>query len=707
MATFRADGHIVPITLNMSADGFATVSEQLLCLRFHFQLSSIFIEQDVFDVEGVLSETVFQMPIRENERTSWKVGPGQYRVFGVCEPLFSPTSFLTPATQTSVKVLIPPLLQVKIEPVDKVITLLSDSSDTDADDFVFSTTSIQKDVTFTDSSLGLQSQVPRPSCSSQPPLHPDFFEIPSILDLLKTLAHTPGCKNEIRSLDFSTLHVRRVKYLPPIFNGFVMFELPPLSPTADVKIGRLLDGMDKKYDGHVWCKTKTTNIKNDVGLTFRRAVCVGHIQCQNDLCSFFTRSSKHNDTEWDGFALNPFAIGQTTSAPSSSTLVCKICKLPPTCINTCPCRMYYVLSKGQTMTRACIHFGSHEHPVSDGMCRETIDKIHALIGEEVSKTPNAKNSAIALAASKEFLSTFLLQDDHHAPTPLKGHDLNVVMEKFKTLSSPNVRSVISSFRLHSQSTGYIDKILELKKTSRYDYVQESVFPGQGSNKVFLFKMSIEGPGSGFDLVKRMQPGGDLENAWIMFDHVKRVKDWTTMACHVYDTTYCKVMTIVVCDMQSEDTQSQCLLWNALNRVMAKHGVPATNFKGFMADNAQANWNDVRQVYGTGDPKVPLQNRERTCLFHWTKSLEAHTIKLIKPTMQHQHKILCKQYKDAKTEEESERMYLAIRAWWFSSGAATEEQIQELNDWLGFWHFRYRQWGGFMQLVIIFSFSLSN
>ena len=275
------------------------------------------------------------------------------------------------------------------------------------------------------------------------------------------------------------------------------------------------------------------------------------------------------------------------------------------------------------------------------------------------------------------------------------------------MSSPNVRSVISSFRLHSQSTGYIDKILELKKTSRYDYVQESVFPGQGSNKVFLFKMSIEGPGSGFDLVKRMQPGGDLENAWIMFDHVKRVKDWTTMACHVYDTTYCKVMTIVVCDMQSEDTQSQCLLWNALNRVMAKHGVPATNFKGFRADSAQTNWNVVRQVYGTGDPKVPLQNRERTCLFHWTKSLEAHTIKLIKPTMQHQHKILCKQYKDAKTEEESERMYLAIRAWWFSSGAATEEQIQELNDWLGFWHFRYRQWGGFMQLVIIFSFSLSN
>jgi hypothetical protein len=39
---------------------------------------------------------------------------------------------------------------------------------------------------------------------------------------------------------------------------------------------------------------------------------------------------------------------------------------------------------------------------------------------------------------------------------------------------------------------------------------------------------------------------------MMFDHVKRVKKWTTMACHVYDSTYCHVMTITVCDMQLED-----------------------------------------------------------------------------------------------------------------------------------------------------------
>jgi hypothetical protein len=68
-------------------------------------------------------------------------------------------------------------------------------------------------------------------------------------------------------------------------------------------------------------------------------------------------------------------------------------------------------------------------------------------------------------------------------------------------------------------------------------------------KVFILKMSINGIGSGVSLVMQMQLRGDLQNDWIMFDHVKCVAGWTTMACHVYDHTYCKMMTIMICDMQ--------------------------------------------------------------------------------------------------------------------------------------------------------------
>jgi hypothetical protein len=45
----------------------------------------------------------------------------------------------------------------------------------------------------------------------------------------------------------------------------------------------------------------------------------------------------------------------------------------------------------------------------------------------------------------------------------------------------------------------------------------------------------------------MQLAGDLQNVWIMFDHVKHVAGWTTMVCHVYDPAYYKMMTIMVCD----------------------------------------------------------------------------------------------------------------------------------------------------------------
>jgi hypothetical protein len=33
--------------------------------------------------------------------------------------------------------------------------------------------------------------------------------------------------------------------------------------------------------------------------------------------------------------------------------------------------------------------------------------------------------------------------------------------------------------------------------------------------MFLFKMSMHGNGSGYNLVKWMQPGGDLQTAWII------------------------------------------------------------------------------------------------------------------------------------------------------------------------------------------------
>jgi len=101
----------------------------------------------------------------------------------------------------------------------------------------------------------------------------------------------------------------------------------------------------------------------------------------------------------------------------------------------------------------------------------------------------------------------------------------------------------------------------------------------------------------------------------MFDHVKCVAIWTTMAYHVYDFVYCKVLTIVICDMQIEDTEVQQFMWTKLNETMLKHRFPKPNFKEFMVDSAQANWNVVRIIYGFRDPSIRMVHKEHTHLFH--------------------------------------------------------------------------------------------
>jgi hypothetical protein len=50
------------------------------------------------------------------------------------------------------------------------------------------------------------------------------------------------------------------------------------------------------------------------------------------------------------------------------------------------------------------------------------------------------------------------------------------------------------------------------------------------------------------LVKKMQPRGDLDDSYMMFNHVKHVQDWMTMACHVYDLIYYKIMSIAIYNM---------------------------------------------------------------------------------------------------------------------------------------------------------------
>ena len=141
--------------------------------------------------------------------------------------------------------------------------------------------------------------------------------------------------------------------------------------------------MDRRYDGHVWSHTITSNIQNDLKLLFRTSSCLGHLRCVNHACDYLQRdhmTSKVNETEWEGLSEKVFDVG--SKPPDGSIVVCKSCNVHPTCVAICPAKIYYVTATPH-MTRACMHFmhlRSHDHPVKSGDHRDFIDLTDSLIG---------------------------------------------------------------------------------------------------------------------------------------------------------------------------------------------------------------------------------------------------------------------------------------------------------------------------------------
>ena len=586
MVEIHVHGLRIPLLFHVDDFGLAAISSICLSIRFKLFASSIWIERELFDpITLEKSHTITELSTHlEDGSTLWNPCFGRFHVYGVADSeMLSSTDVLPSSRSFTHAFSTPPIVPIKVElRLDPVINL-SDSSDDDR--------CVLPEV---DPSL----QAP---FASLVPLPIDFqistFALPessvrqphSIVDLLRKLTNMPSSKNVLKKLNYESLRTVHAGFLPPCFDGDVMYVLPPISNSALYSKARSMDGMDKRYDGHVWTKTLTTNISNNLNLTFRSSTCVGHPQCQNLECNYLKhscRTSALNDTEFDGFSKEPFAV--SGPPPFGSSLVCKICKEPPKCAALCNAKIFYVYGDDLSQ-RACIHLGHHSHPVKVGDYRHSCKKIDALIEEHVDWTPQAIVSKIVMETSKDLLGQYLTRNEDDPPTVLSLNELEPVFDSCKELNSPSLQNRVYTFKC-LQRFGVMDGITKLRGLSNWAYIQRNMFSGQGddSEKVFIFKMSEIGSSSGVDLVRRMQPHGDLEHAWIMFDHVKRVTNWTTMACHVYDATYQRVMTIACCDFQFEDKEAQIIFWKNLNHIMAKHGVPSPQFQGFMADSAQAN-----------------------------------------------------------------------------------------------------------------------
>jgi hypothetical protein len=85
------------------------------------------------------------------------------------------------------------------------------------------------------------------------------------------------------------------------------------------------------------------------------------------------------------------------------------------------------------------------------------------------------------------------------------------------------------------------------------------------------------------------------------------------------------------------------------------------------------------MYNFGDPNEPMVDKECTCYFHWTQSMDRHTKQQIKSKLHKQHKTLCYECKNATSLEEVDVWYATICCCSYSLEVVDEVGLQELEN----------------------------
>ena len=353
MVKIRAHGIGLPILFPVGADGFASVSSIRLSIRFLMQEPTVAIEEEVVDplTTGVTHTISLEWERAADGSQIWRLRLGKYRMYGLTElQMAASTEIITPRWSSTCTMQAPSPAEQNVGPntglerlslnCNPIISLSLDSSG----DGALRGVPLHSD-------LKPEVQTPLPNAASvistkkvsSSALHPVTVHGKNVVQCLERLATMPDRKNVLKKLDYSSIKLQTVKFLPPQFDSDVLFHFPPVGDSAKHSKAKFMEGMDKQYDGHMWTKTMTTNISNKMGLSFRFSNCVGHLRCANPSCDFFARThrtSTVNETEFEGSTTLSFLPG--FPSPSGSTLVCKICKEPPTCIATCCAVIYYV-----------------------------------------------------------------------------------------------------------------------------------------------------------------------------------------------------------------------------------------------------------------------------------------------------------------------------------------------------------------------------
>src|ERR1700738_138167 len=227
MAFVRADFHSVPVSFPLGEDGLAMVTGTTLSLRFNFREATLYVEEEVFDdLTGELSHAVGQLSRKNDVGTFWLLNPGKYRVYGVSESVLdASTELLTSRESSTVCIETPVLSKVKVEPGLDTIHELSDDTENEVE--------LLRPVRKVDRALSPQATRREATL----PVSPSRTSTPSnivpklagsIVHSLMKLSARKRSKNVLSRIDFNAMKLQQVDFLPPRYNGDIIFEFPPL-----------------------------------------------------------------------------------------------------------------------------------------------------------------------------------------------------------------------------------------------------------------------------------------------------------------------------------------------------------------------------------------------------------------------------------------------------------------------------------------------
>jgi hypothetical protein len=104
----------------------------------------------------------------------------------------------------------------------------------------------------------------------------------------------------VQRMKFVTRHVI---CLPPRYNGDIIFELPPIKDEG--KKGDRVRSMERAKYCYYWTQIVTTLVKvlkveGKQIWEFDKMLCIGALECRNDLCDYYSRNKSRNASAWMG-----------------------------------------------------------------------------------------------------------------------------------------------------------------------------------------------------------------------------------------------------------------------------------------------------------------------------------------------------------------------------------------------------------------------